>query len=83
MDLNNLTIKSQEAIAKAQMIASRNQQQQIDTCHLLKALIETDENVIGYLLKKQESDLKIVSQTVDRQINSLPKVSGGNVYLSG
>ena len=83
MDLNNLTIKSQEAIAKAQMIASRNQQQQIDTCHLLKALIETDENVIGYLLKKQESDLKIVSQNVDRQINSLPKVSGGNVYLSG
>ena len=83
MDLNNLTIKSQEAIAKAQMIASRNQQQQIDTCHLLKALIETDENVIGYLLKKQESDLKIVSQNVDRQINSLPKVSGGNIYLSG
>ncbi len=83
MDLNNLTIKSQEAIAKAQMIASRNQQQQIDTCHLLKALIETDENVIGYLLKKQESDLKIVSQNVDRQINSLPRVSGGNVYLSG
>ncbi len=83
MNLNNLTIKSQEAIAKAQMIASRNQQQQIDTCHLLKALIETDENVIGYLLKKQESDLKIVSQNVDRQINSLPRVSGGNVYLSG
>ena len=83
MDLNNLTIKSQEAIAKAQMIASRNQQQQIDTCHLLKALIETDENVIGYLLKKQESDLKVVSQILDRQINSLPKVSGGNVYLSG
>ncbi len=83
MDLNNLTIKSQEAIAKAQMIAASNQQQQIDTCHLLKALIETDENVIGYLLKKQESDLKVVSQTLDRQINSIPKVSGGNVYLSG
>ena len=83
MDLNNLTIKSQEAIAKAQMIAASNQQQQIDTCHLLKALIETDENVIGYLLKKQESDLKVVSQILDRQINSIPKVSGGNVYLSG
>lgn len=83
MDLNHLTIKSQEAIAKAQMIASRNGQQQIDTCHLLKALIETDENIVGYLLKKQESDLKIVSQILDKQINSLPKVSGGNIYLSG
>ncbi len=83
MNLNNLTIKSQEAIAKAQMIAARNQQQQIDTCHILEALIETDENVISFLLKKQETDTKVISQILDRQIKSLPKVSGGNIYLSG
>ena len=83
MNLNNLTIKSQEAIAKAQMIAAANQQQQIDTCHILKALIETDENVIGFLLKKQESDPKVLGQVLDRQIKSQPKVSGGNIYLSG
>ncbi len=83
MNLNNLTIKSQEAIQKAQMIAMSNQQQQIDTAHILKALIETDENVIPFLLKKQEADPKVVSQIVDKQIQSLPKVSGGNIYLSG
>ncbi len=83
MNLNNLTIKSQEAIAKAQMIAASNQQQQIDTCHILKALMETDENVISFLLKKQEANPKTVAQVVDRQIQSVPKVTGGNVYLSG
>ncbi len=83
MNLNNLTIKSQEAIAKAQMIAASNGQQQIDTCHILKALMETDENVIPFLLKKQEANPKSVAQVVDRQIQSVPKVSGGNIYLSG
>ncbi|MCQ2279451.1 MAG: ATP-dependent chaperone ClpB [Bacteroidales bacterium] len=83
MNLNNLTIKSQEAIAKAQMIAASNQQQQIDTCHILKALMETDENVISFLLKKQEANPKMVAQVLDKQIQSLPKVSGGNIYLSG
>lgn len=82
MNLNNLTIKSQEAIAKAQMIAASNQQQQIDTCHILKALMETDENVISFLLKKQEANPKMVVQVLEKQIQSLPKVSGGNIYLS-
>ncbi|MBO4644964.1 MAG: ATP-dependent chaperone ClpB [Bacteroidales bacterium] len=83
MNLNNLTIKSQEAIAKAQMIAASHQQQQIDTCHILKSLLETDENVISFLLKKQEADPKMVGQILDKQIQSQPKVSGGNIYLSG
>ena len=65
------------------MIAAANQQQQIDTCHILKALSETDENVITFLLKKQEADPKVVAQILDRQIQSQPKVSGGNIYLSG
>ena len=82
MNLNNLTIKSQESIAKAQMIASSNQQQQIDTSHILKAMMETDENIISFLLKKQDVDPKIIAQATEREIKSLPKVSGGNIYLS-
>jgi ATP-dependent Clp protease ATP-binding subunit ClpB len=82
MNLNNLTIKSQESIAKAQMIASSNQQQQIDTSHILKAMMETDENIISFLLKKQDVDPKIIAQAAEREIKSLPKVSGGNIYLS-
>ena len=82
MNLNNLTIKSQESIAKAQMIASSNQQQQIDTSHILKAMMETDENIISFLLKKQDVDPKIIAQATEKEIKSLPKVSGGNIYLS-
>ena len=82
MNLNNLTIKSQESIAKAQMIASSNQQQQIDTSHILKAMMETDENIISFLLKKQDVDPKIIAQAAEKEIKSLPKVSGGNIYLS-
>ena len=64
------------------MIASSNQQQQIDTSHILKAMMETDGNVISFLLKKQDVDPKIVAQATEREIKSLPKVSGGNIYLS-
>ena len=64
------------------MIASSNQQQQIDTSHILKAMMETDENIISFLLKKQDVDPKIIAQATEREIKSLPKVSGGNIYLS-
>ena len=74
MNLNNLTIKSQESIAKAQMIASSNQQQQIDTSHILKAMMETDENIISFLLKKQDVDPKIIAQA-SSLINSLPRIN--------
>lgn len=83
MNLNNFTIKSQEVIAQAQMVAMQNQQQQIDTVHILKAMIETDENITSFLLKKQEADPGVVKTRLDKQIKSLPKVSGGNIYLSG
>ena len=64
------------------MIASSNQQQQIDTSHILKAMMETDENIISFLLKKQDVDPKIIAQAAEKEIKSLPKVSGGNIYLS-
>ena len=53
MNLNQFTIKSQEAIQKAQEITLGNQQQQIENAHLLKGIIETDENVAPFLLKKK------------------------------
>jgi ATP-dependent Clp protease ATP-binding subunit ClpB len=82
MNFNNFTIKAQEAVQKASEIAVGNQQQAIETAHLLKGLLLVDENVITYLLKKLNVNLKRLNDTLDAQIASFPKVSGSNVYLS-
>ncbi|MDR2978940.1 MAG: ATP-dependent chaperone ClpB [Bacteroidales bacterium] len=82
MNLNNFTIKSQEVIANAQLIAMNNKQQQIDTLHIIKSIFENDQNVVPYLIKKQDADPKMISQIVDKQIQTLPKVQGGQPYLS-
>lgn len=82
MNLNNFTIKAQEAIQKASEIASGNQQQAIETAHILKGLLSVDENVISYLLKKLNANLNRISEVLDAQIKSFPKVSGSDIYLS-
>jgi ATP-dependent Clp protease ATP-binding subunit ClpB len=82
MNFNNFTIKAQEAVQKASEIATGNQQQAIETAHLLKGLLLVDENVITYLLKKLNVNLNRLNETLDTQISSFPKVSGSNVYLS-
>ena len=82
MNLNNFTIKAQEAIQKASEITIGNQQQAIEPAHLLKALLIVDENVINHLLKKLNVNVNHLSDSLDAQINSFPKVSGSNVYLS-
>lgn len=82
MNLNNFTIKAQEAIQKASEITIGNQQQAIEPAHLLKALLIVDENVINHLLKKLNVNVNHLSDLLDTQINSYPKVSGSNVYLS-
>jgi len=82
MNFNNYTIKAQEAIQKASEIAVGNQQQAIEPAHILKALLTVDENVISHLLKKLNVNINYISTEVDKQIESLPKVSGTNVYLS-
>ena len=82
MNLNQFTIKSQEAIQKAQEIASSNNNQAIDSIHLLKAIITVDENVIPFLLKKLNVNFTIFSKAIDNIIDSLPKVSGGEEYFS-
>lgn len=82
MNLNNFTIKAQEAVQKASEIAGGNQQQAIETAHLLKGLLSVDENVISYLLKKLNVNIIRITEVLDAQIQSFPKVSGSDIYLS-
>jgi ATP-dependent Clp protease ATP-binding subunit ClpB len=82
MNLNQFTIKSQEAIQKAQEVASVNEHQAIESIHLLKGILTVDENVTPFLLKKLNVDVEVFKKAVDRIIDSLPKVSGGEQYLS-
>ena len=82
MNLNNFTIKAQDAVQKASEIASGNQQQAIETAHILKGLLSVDENVIIYLLKKLNVNINRISEVIDAQIQSFPKVSGSEIYLS-
>jgi ATP-dependent Clp protease ATP-binding subunit ClpB len=82
MDLNNFTIKSQEAIQKATEIATAKQNQSIEPSHLLKAILMVDENVVPYLLKKLNVNFDVFSKDLDKLIDCLPKVSGGQQYLS-
>ncbi|MFD2146788.1 ATP-dependent chaperone ClpB [Mucilaginibacter antarcticus] len=82
MNFNNFTIKAQEAVQKASEITTGNQQQAIETAHLLKGLLLVDENVISYLLKKLNVNINRLNTILDEQIASFPKVSGSNAYLS-
>jgi len=81
-NFNNLTIKAQEAVQEATEIASANQNQAIDTGHLLKGMLMVDENVVGYLLKKLNVNLPRLNEVLDAVIEKYPKVSGGSPYLS-
>lgn len=82
MNFNNFTIKAQEAIQQASEIAQGNQQQAIETAHLLKGLLTVDENVVSYVLKKLNVNLNVLNQQLDTQIAKFPKVSGSNAYLT-
>jgi ATP-dependent Clp protease ATP-binding subunit ClpB len=82
MNLNNFTIKAQEAVQQASAITEGNQQQAIETAHLLKGLLNVDENVVSYVLKKMNVNVNFLNQILDAQINKFPKVSGSNIYLS-
>ncbi len=82
MNLNNFTIKSQEAVQQAMQIATMNGHQAIETGHLLKGILEVDENVTPFILKKLNINPQTFDKTVDSIVRSYPKVSGGNAYLS-
>jgi ATP-dependent Clp protease ATP-binding subunit ClpB len=83
MNSENFTLKSQEALQKAQEIAMGYQHQAVENGHLLKAVLTVDENVAPYLLKKCNVNLQNFNQVLERIIESYPKVSGGKTYLSG
>ncbi|MFA6363880.1 ATP-dependent chaperone ClpB [Methanoregula sp.] len=82
MNFNNFTIKSQEAVQKATEIAEAKQSPAIETSHILKGMLMVDEDVIPYLLKKLNVNLDSLTPALDRIIDSSPKVSGGDQYLS-
>lgn len=82
MNFNQFTIKSQEAVQKAQQLATEKGQQAIETGHLLKGLLEVDENVLPYLFKKLSINIKSLEQALDRMVDAYGKVSGGQIYLS-
>ena len=82
MNFNNFTIKSQEAIQKAVDIAKGNGQQSIEPVHLLKGVMTEGDSLIKFLFQKVGANLSQLSDRVDNAIASLPKVSGGEPYLS-
>ena len=82
MNLNNFTIKSQEAVQHAQQLALNNGQQSIECGHLLKGIFSVDENVTPFILKKLNVNFEIFGQALDKIVESYPKVSGGEGYLS-
>ncbi len=82
MNFNNFTIKAQEAVQQAVQLVSKNNQQAIEPEHLLKAVILTGESVTNFLFQKLGVNISNLNQVLDHQIESLPKVSGGEPYLS-
>ena len=83
MNFNNFTLKSQEAVQQAVQLVTQNGQQAIEAVHLLKAVIMTGESITNFLFQKLGVNQQNVMKVVDAQIASLPKVSGGEPYLSG
>lgn len=82
MDFNKFTLKTQEAIQQAQIIAESNSHGTIENGHLLKGMLLVDQDVIPFLLNKLNVDPKNISQVVDRIVEAYPKVSGGQLHLS-
>lgn len=82
MNFDKYTIKSQEALQKSAEIAMGNHHQAIEPGHLLKAILETDENVLAYLIKKLNVNRTLLDTKLSEAINSYPKVTGQQPYLS-
>ena len=83
MNFNAFTIKAQEAVQGAVNIAQRNQNQAIEPVHILRSLFDAGEDVMHFLCNKTGIRSEQVCAALDSVINGLPKVSGGEPYLSG
>ncbi len=77
MNLNNFTIKAQEAVAQSQQLAFNNKNPNIETEHLLKALLSEEDSPIEFLLKKNNVNVNFVETKIDESIKKLPKVQSG------
>ena len=82
MNINQFTIKSQEAIGKAQEIAQSHQSQTVENYHLLKGMILSDDYLVPNLMKKLGVNLSRLNDTLDQVINSQPRSSGSELYYS-
>ncbi|KFD39687.1 molecular chaperone ClpB [Schleiferia thermophila str. Yellowstone] len=82
MNLNNLTIKSQEVLQEARNIASERSHQAIDNIHLLQAMLAEDSGFTKSILSKMSVPVHTVEQAVRRTLDSMPRVQGGDVYFS-
>ena len=82
MDFKNFTIKTQDAIQKAQLLAQELGHQQIENEHIFKAITQVDENVTPFLLKKLNVNTQLFLQILDKNLESFPKVTGGDIVLS-
>ncbi|HQW46790.1 MAG TPA: Clp protease N-terminal domain-containing protein, partial [Chitinophagaceae bacterium] len=77
MNLNNFTIKAQEAIAAAQQLAFNQKNQQIETAHLLKAMLDDENNSISFLLKKNDANISFIEQKLQEILPKIPTIQSG------
>lgn len=82
MNFNNFTIKSQEAVQQAVNVTQAHGQQAIEPVHLLAGVLKVGENVTNFIFQKLGMNAQQIALVIDKQIDSLPKVSGGEPYLS-
>ena len=82
MNFQNFTSKSQEVVQKAVQIAQSNQNQVLEPVHLLKAVMSDDDSVVKFVFQKLDVAATMIERSLDEQLSRLPKVSGGEPYLS-
>ena len=82
MNFNNFTIKSQEAVQQAVNVTQARGQQAIEPVHLLAGVLKVGENVTNFIFQKLGMNAQQIALVIDKQIDSLAKVSGGEPYLS-
>ncbi|MFY7988270.1 MAG: ATP-dependent chaperone ClpB [Flavobacterium sp.] len=82
MNINKFTIKSQEALQQAQQIAQSFGHQQLENEHIFKGILEVDENVTPFILKKLNVNVELFKKVLDSTIQSFPKVSGSDLMFS-
>ena len=82
MNINKFTIKSQEALQQARQIAQSFEQQQIENEHIFKGILDVDENVTPFILKKLNVNVDLFKKILDSTIKNFPKVTSGEIMFS-